>query len=395
MPEVISSEKKANHRANIIKIIEGIVRAHPDPETTDLELIDIPGTSYQVVVRKGQFSIGDLGVFIQPDSLVPTDTKPFEFLGGHARITVRKFRKQWSEGLLLPVVDFEQLVDERGNLKQTFAVGSDVSEVLGITHYDPDAGKEGTNQATGKSPKKKFKYPRSLRGWLGLLRSFVRNKGQIREITRDVPFVLPVYDVEALKNYAGAIRVGEQVVVTEKIHGSNARFIWLDGEFYVGSRNQWKAKEATGPWGAAVRDNPWIEAWCREHEGYALYGEIAPTQAEGGVKFDYGAAKDKTRFFAFDVLVPDGGWLEWDKFYSALVAGQVTESITVPVLYEGPFLPAKILPLVDGPSTVHGAKHIREGLVIKTTTEQHVRGLGRAQLKVVSNAFLDLNNRKK
>jgi hypothetical protein len=46
------------------------------------------------------------------------------------------------------------------------------------------------------------------------------------------------------------------------------------------------------------------------------------------------------------------------------------------------------MPLVSGPSTVHGAKHIREGIVIKSAKEIRVPGLGRLQLKVVSNEFL-------
>ena len=38
---------------------------------------------------------------------------------------------------------------------------------------------------------------------------------------------------------------------------------------------------------------------------------------------------------------------------------------------------------------VKGASHIREGIVIKTTKTDYRRGVGRAQLKIVSNAFLD------
>jgi hypothetical protein len=48
----------------------------------------------------------------------------------------------------------------------------------------------------------------------------------------------------------------------------------------------------------------------------------------------------------------------------------------------------EIKALVEGPSTVPNAKHIREGIVISSATERTVRGLGRAQLKLKSNAFL-------
>src|SRR5271170_5339665 len=99
----MTEPKKTSHQANVIRITAEMLRAHPDPETTSLELIDIGG--YQVVVRKNQFAVGDLAVYIQPDSVVP-QTLPFEFIWGEhvgldgtvpekrRRITVRKFRKE-------------------------------------------------------------------------------------------------------------------------------------------------------------------------------------------------------------------------------------------------------------------------------------------------------------
>src|SRR5271168_2482625 len=118
----MSEPKKASHQVNVIQIHEDMIRPHPDPDTTSLELIDIGG--YQVVVRKGQFKPGEgtLAVYIQPDSVVP-QTEPFRFIWEEhvgldgtvpekrRRVTVRKFRKEWSEGLLLPVTDFDELVD--------------------------------------------------------------------------------------------------------------------------------------------------------------------------------------------------------------------------------------------------------------------------------------------
>jgi hypothetical protein len=61
----------------------------------------------------------------------------------------------------------------------------------------------------------------------------------------------------------------------------------------------------------------------------------------------------------------------------------------VPVLYTGPFDWSVIRPLIDGQTTVPGAKGIREGVVIRPVKERHVRGLGRLILKCVSNAYLE------
>src|SRR5579859_7910226 len=101
-------DKKASHKAPVVVIKEILPHGNADA----LEIIKIDG--YQVVTKKGQFSIGDAGIYIYPDSVVP-QTPPFAFiwepyvtLDGtvpekRRRITVRKFRGEWSEGLLLPV----------------------------------------------------------------------------------------------------------------------------------------------------------------------------------------------------------------------------------------------------------------------------------------------------
>jgi hypothetical protein len=61
----------------------------------------------------------------------------------------------------------------------------------------------------------------------------------------------------------------------------------------------------------------------------------------------------------------------------------------VPVLYRGPFDFEVIKALAEGRSSVPGADNIREGIVINPVTERRVPGLGRVQLKLVSNTFLE------
>ncbi len=445
--------KKANHQANIVRINDVFV--HPNADT--LELINVNG--YQVVSKKGQFKVGDLAVYIQPDRIVP-QTEPVRFIwqpylddiqnnpvyckhfdeneastvlmvrleNGDTeyvctrchlhdpynpkvpekkrRITVRKFRKEWSEGLLLPLSDFpdftfisiEQAAEYYYNPESYWVYTNtmhqyeapikvretaDVSDLLGITHYDPDAGKETGEESN--APKLKKKYPRSLRGWYNFLvrkfKNFLRLGDDLGGSNDNISLGIPVYDVDALKNYPHTFEDGEPVIVTEKIHGSNARFLFLDGVMYAGSRKLWKSPNSTCIFRRALKELPWIEEWCREHEGYVLWGEITPTQ--GG--FEYGSKN--VQFFVFDVRTPDGKWLDREHDEAGLLAQLMAYS--VPVLYQGPYDLAKIKTFVDGPSTIKGAKNIREGVVIKTAVEKHITGTGRAQMKVVSNAYLE------
>lgn len=388
--------KKANHQANIVRITE----VHEHKNADSLELIKIG--EYQVVSKKGQFHVGDLGVYIQPDSIVP-QTEPFKFiwqdfitLDGtvpekRRRITVRKFRKEWSEGLLLPVKDFG--ISDKGaycDYLETYSwkEGDDVSDFLKITHYDPDT--ESTKGENSNAPKLKRKYPKSLRGWynyiLRRVRNFLRLGPNTDGSSDNISLGIPTYDVDALKNYPNTFEEGEEVVVTEKIHGSNARYIFLDGVMYAGSRNLWKSATSNCIFRRNLKTNPWIEEWCRAHEGYVLWGEVTPTQ--GG--FEYGSKEPQ--FFPFDIRTPDGKWLDktHENFHELVVP---LMGHSVPVLYMGPYNLEKIKTFVDGPSMVLGAKHIREGVVVKTTTERIARGVGRVQLKIVSNAYLEKDSK--
>ena len=58
---------KSNHRVNVVRIKE--VLKHPNADK--LEIYPIDGTDYQYIGPIGQFKVGDLAAYIQPDSVVP------------------------------------------------------------------------------------------------------------------------------------------------------------------------------------------------------------------------------------------------------------------------------------------------------------------------------------
>src|ERR1700722_12216428 len=104
----------STHRVNVVRIEE--ILPHPNADTLGIVYIE----GYQCVIKKDAYKVGDLAIYIQPDTIVP-DLKPFEFLWAerafdgpvpekYRRITVRRFRKEWSEGLLMPVSDFGEMV---------------------------------------------------------------------------------------------------------------------------------------------------------------------------------------------------------------------------------------------------------------------------------------------
>lgn len=365
-------EKKSNHQANIVRINDVLV--HPNADK--LELINVNG--YQLVSQKGQFKVGDLAVFIQPDSIVP-QTAPFEFIWKdhvgidgvvpekRRRITVRRFRKEWSEGLLLPTSDFKEELQHID-----WNDGTDVADVIGVTHYVPEFDLADTTGSSVVAPRRR--YPKTLRGWFYFLLHKIGVRSAHAQLALDVNIPAPHYDVDSLKSVGS--RRGfdylEIVTATEKIHGSNARYVFVDGVLYAGSHFQWKAPGA-GVWWEAVKQNPEIEEWCTQNPGKVLYGEVGPTQKG----FRYGADEGQVWFYAFDVYDPETNQWSWP--------GNEGFGLLVPILAHGPYGATMNL-LADGLSVVPGAgKQIREGVVISSTQR-------RLKLKVVSNNFLEKDN---
>jgi len=398
------------HEANIIRV--GPILPHPNADKLELTMV----SGYQVVIGKGSFVEGDLAIYIQPDSVVP-QTEPFKFIWQkhvgidgvvptkRRRVTVKRLRKEYSEGLLMPVTDFNSgahfdgewlsKITEDGRPYVCFRntvggitsipVGSDVSSLLGIEHYVPEFDLEETGSVIVNLPHRK--YPKTLRGWFYfLLRKLgLRNAGG-RSYVQEVSFNFPVYDVNALKNAKRErfAECGETVFVTEKIHGSNARYVFIpdskkenplnpNGKFYVGSHEQWKM-DGPNVWWNAARQHPEIEEWCITHPGLVLYGEVGPTQKG----FRYGCKEGETFFYAFDVFDPERNQWYWP--------GDLGFVLNVPGVYVGAYNSEMVKALAEGRSLVPGAENIREGVVVSS----HER---RLKLKVVSNAYLEKESR--
>jgi RNA ligase (TIGR02306 family) len=105
--------------------IEEIVRIYPHPNADTLELAQVLG--YQCVVAKDKYKANDKIIFIQPDYVLP-DTLYFSEYKKYApkRVRAIKIRKEWSEGIILPLSDFD-LTNE-----------TDIKEQLNIVKYTRD-----------------------------------------------------------------------------------------------------------------------------------------------------------------------------------------------------------------------------------------------------------------
>ncbi|MGB3617515.1 MAG: RNA ligase (ATP) [Catalinimonas sp.] len=151
---------------------------------------------WQLVVKKGEFAVGDLCVYCEIDSVLP-DRPEFAFLKPRGmRIKTIRLRGQISQGICFPLSvlpgEFE------------VAEGADCTEALGVTKWEPAIPAYLSGQIKGGFPSR---VPKT-------------------DETR-VQVLQPLLD-----QYAG-----ETCYVTEKLDGSSVTYFVQDGTFGVCSRN--------------------------------------------------------------------------------------------------------------------------------------------------------------
>ena len=188
----------------------------------ELAIVD----SWKVVVSKG-LTVGDKVCYCEIDSFLPIKPE-FEFLrkscykkladGSEGfRLKTVRLRGQISQGLCIPLNELPQLAQNQ--------VGEDVSEILGITKWEPSIAVSFSGDAKGSFP------------------VFLKktDEERIQNLTRD---------------YQEYLTSGKQFYATEKLDGSSATFYLRDGEFGVCSRNlELKESENNSFWKVAKNLN--------------------------------------------------------------------------------------------------------------------------------------------
>lgn len=123
--------------------IEKIEWVKPIEGADNIELIGVLG--WRCIAKKGEFNVGDVCVYIEIDSKVP-ETSEFEFLRPrHFKIKtmkLNKFKDEYgdpvvSQGIAIPDKLFDSLYNKE-KLMHKYRIGDDVTDVLGVTYYNPD-----------------------------------------------------------------------------------------------------------------------------------------------------------------------------------------------------------------------------------------------------------------
>ena len=134
--------------------IRRIKQLLPIPGADKIEIALVDG--WQVVVKKGEFKEGELAVYFEIDSWVPTTIAPFLTKQGYdpkvyngvpgERLKTIKLRKQLSQGLLLPVASMTPLMNSADGFgPMILNEGDNVTETLGIQKWEAPEEKSSNN----------------------------------------------------------------------------------------------------------------------------------------------------------------------------------------------------------------------------------------------------------
>ncbi|MCK4359146.1 MAG: hypothetical protein KAW92_10485 [Candidatus Cloacimonetes bacterium] len=320
-----------------VEVVPVKLEKHPDADL--LSIATVKG--WQCVVKTSDFDGVELGAYIPLDSILPPMPEWEYMQSKKYRVRTIRLRGILSQGILIPA-------------KEGWVEGQDVTEELGIKKWiPPEERQEKVIHGGVKVPEPaKFCYHT---------------------------------DIERIQNFPNAFKEGDEVIITEKIHGTNCRFGWTDGQYMVGSHTCRKECHGVSIY-ARIGEELDMEhkfsfnLFTKENNDLVLYGEIYGFKVQK--KFNYGLETQK--FILFDVQL-NGVFLEWEEVEGY---AKIFNLDLPPVLYKGPFSNKVVEELVNGLTVLGQGAHLKEGIVIRSIHEEWDERLGRKWIKKVSDEYL-------
>jgi len=254
--------------------IQTISELHPIPEADAIEVAKIKG--WNVVVKKGEFEVGDKCIYCEIDSILP-ETEWSEFLRkSNFRIKTVRLRGQISQGICFPISILENYgeVDDYTGTFEQFLIMSYNDEV-GMREYDLGEQFSIEDDVDVTNLLKVTKYvPKTFDGDGGFLSG--KMKGNF-------PSFLIKTDETRIQNLKGIVDAyaGTECIVTEKIDGCSATFFYKDGEFGVCSRNREVAEDDINVFWKMVRKYKIEENLRNIGRNIAIQGEIVGPKIQG------------------------------------------------------------------------------------------------------------------
>jgi RNA ligase (TIGR02306 family) len=362
----------------------GSVVKHPNADTLYICKIN----DWTTITNRSDRFVGELVVYIPEGSILPEwMLKRLEFWNAETnkgilagsdgnRLKAMKLRGVLSQGVMFPVEINLDNTDPYNtvvthyirteNVRVQVSEGDDVHEALGVTKYEPP-------------------IPIHMQG----------------EVWNAFGHTVK-YDIENLKNYPNVLVEDDEVVVTEKLHGTFCAIGYdpavedPEHPFVIHTKNMghdglaFKVNDANkGNLYVTAFLNHWEQFSRIRHAGQPVFvlGEIF---GAGVQDLHYG--QPTPVFRVFDVYYPSSR--EYFSYDAKVDFCNELGFKMVPHLYRGPYSNEKIQELTNGKETLSGkSANVREGVVVTPTKERHDLNLGRVILKSVSEGYLLRKNK--
>jgi RNA ligase (TIGR02306 family) len=308
--------------------------------------------AWKVVVAKDvNHKVDDMVIYCEIDSFLPIKEE-FEFLRKSSykkmsdgiegfRLKTIKLRGQVSQGLILPMS-----VVEYTNVQ--FEVGMDVTNLLGVTKYEPPIPAELAGKVKGLFPSFLYKT----------------DEERIQNLSSE-------YETYKEKN-----KEDVKFYVTEKLDGSSATFYIKDGVFGVCSRNLELLETEGNSFWRVARELKLEESLVSLEKNICLQGELIGEGVQGN---PYKVKGQTVRFFnGFNIDTQEN-----IPFLEFVELTQKMNLTTVPILDYDFTLPETVenmLEYADKKSELNSNLD-REGIVVRSYDRT-------ISFKVISNKFL-------
>jgi len=356
---------------NSVCYVGQITEIRPIEGADNIELAIVGG--WNAITKKGEYKTGDLIIVATTDAVIPQDLSDkmgvTSYLRKGGRVRTVKLRGVYSECLIIPTAYIKT-----SNIRE----GRDLMDELGITKFEPPV------KQVQLSNGRKIRY-------------------------QDNPNFHIYYKFPNLKNVVGLFHEEEEVQITRKIHGTNARFgivkksklsiidrikrffgnAWVEYEYVYGSHNVEKGSDSQGFYSTDVwrtiaekyniKQKLWAAVKTRNVNeiggGFVIYGEIYGA----GIQKNYDYGLTDIKLAVFDATV-DGEYLE--PYITEYLVEEILELPHAEVLYEGNWNQVVQDSFVFN-NFIEGTKVPHEGIVIK-----HITGERQKVAKVINPDYL-------
>lgn len=332
---------------------------------------------WNCIAQKGEQNVGDVVIIATTDAVIPEKLSDemgvTSYLRKGGRVRTVKLRGVYSECLIIP----DKFLHGRATIGHwDLGEGSDCMDIFGIVKFEPPV--KMVQLASGK----KIRY-------------------------QDNPNFHVYYKFPNLKNVPDMFTEEDEVEITRKIHGTNARYgivkknklsiwdrikilfgnKWASYEFIVGSHNVEKGSESQGFYDTNVwydiekkydiKKKLWgyVKSGADIGDGITLYGEIYGAGIQKG--YEYGLKEIK--FAGFDIK-RNGEYL--DSLTSISIIANILELPYVEILHYGNWS-QKIQNKYVFDNFIPNTKVPEEGIVIK-----HLTGAREKVAKVINPDYL-------